>query len=260
MPQPTEPLPETGKTPVSISLEDIDDATMSRIRLVNLVAGSSATDMYVDGQIGLLGSRQSELAQMRPGLYTGYLYFEPGVHQVAVVPSGEGLEAAMIATDVTLEPGHRYTVAVMGQKEDTQFTPLVIDETEAIANARTSPEQNIMILINNVAGAETIDFENDGIGQEVPYGGFVAAPIKEGLVDKMVTSINGTEFDSMSNTGEFPGVDFIHAFVGSYSDGTTNNTDGPFHSDLTAQEWLKQFTGGDFSFNTFLTAMEGRTQ
>ena len=256
-PQPTAPLPETGKTPAPISLEAVDDANMSRLRLVNLVAGSAATDMYVDGQIGLLGSRQTKLAKMRPGLYTGFLYVEPGVHQVAVVPNGEGLEAAMIATDVTLEPGHRYTVAVMGQKEDAQFTPLVIDETEAIANVRTSPEQNIMILINNAAGADTIDIENDGVGpKDVPYGGFVAAPIKAGKVNKMVTYINGILFDSVSNTGEFPGVDFIHGFVGSISGGTRNIADGPFHSDLTALEWLKQFTGGDFSFNTFLTAME----
>ena len=256
--RPTAPLPETGKTPAPISLEDIDDASMSRVRLVNLVADSALTDMYVDGQIGLLGSRQTKLVLMRPGLYTGFLYVEPGVHQVSVVPTGEGLEAAMIAIDMTLEPGHRYTVAVMGQKEDAQFTPLVIDETEAIANARNSPEQNIMILINNVAGADTIDFENDGVGpKNVPYGGFVAAPIKAGRVDKMVTYINGKEFESMSNTGEFPGVDFIHGFVGSISGGTTNIADGPFHSDLTALEWLKQFTtGGDFSFNTFLTAME----
>ncbi len=48
-------------------------------------------------------------------------------------------------------------------------------ETAAVVNTRTSPSQNIMILVNNLDGADTIDFDEDGVGPKgVVYGEFEA--------------------------------------------------------------------------------------
>jgi hypothetical protein len=260
-------------TPTPILPMNVDDAHMARLRLANFVQGfpeGDGTDMYVDGQIPLLGSRQLPLARVPNDFISGFLYVTPGVHHVAIVPAGKDLSSAMIALDVTLEPGHRYTVAAMGNKEDPSFIPLVIDETAALAKARTSPDQNIMILVNNVAGAKTFDFLEDGVGPKgVPYGGYVAAPIKTGYVDHLVALANATADlnDNPGNFDELPGIDFIHANRGSFPgaiDQTIFVVDSSYMSDLNVIELLGQISaanvawdpGHKLSFQTFLSALE----
>lgn len=249
-----------------------DDTTMARLRAVNLVLESEAVDIYVDGDIALLGSPRRELSNVPVGWVTGFQYLKPGSYSVAVVPTGESIDEAMISEDVTLESGHRYTVAVMGQKEDASFTPLVIDETAAVNKARTSPEQTLMLLISNHADLETFTFIEDGMGpKNVPYGGFAAAPIKAGQVDKLVISGRTKEGEvTLAEEGGFyepPGVDIIIANLGSPTDSTELDivlTEGRFDSDLNPLELLEQFgdiglvwnDGPELSFDTFLSAVE----
>lgn len=243
-----------------------NDAEMSRLRLVNLVYGSSSTDMYVDGQIALLGSNHRELKSVQPGFVTGFLYVIPGRHSVAVVPTGQNLASAMIALDVMVQARHRYTVAVTGQKEDATFSPLVIDETQAIAKARTSSDQNIMIFVNNLASADTFDFLEDGAGPAgVPYGGYVAAPIKTGYVSQLVTKINGEpkSFDNPGNFTEPIGIDLINSDYGKFPD-QIGFTEMGTMSDLGALELLKLSSDSGIvwddatklSYNTFLSMVE----
>ena len=257
----------SGSATTPDSLQATTDATLARLRLANWVYGSRATDMYVDGQIAVLGSKQRELTNVAVGFMTGFLYLEPGLHHVAVVPSGKGLDEAMIALDVNLEVGHRYTVGVMGQTEDDHFSPLVIDETTALAKAGDSSVQNMMIYVNNMAGVDTVDFLEDGVGpRNVPYGGFVAAPIKAGHVDHLVVTVNGSEklADNPGNFGETPSGGFIHANGGHFPAGPTKVYDSDNWSDLNAREKLTQFDdvsvvwneGDKLSFHTFLAAIE----
>jgi len=259
----TQPNP----APLASSVQgSTSDATMARLRLANWVYGCGATDMYVDGQIAFLGSNQRELANVSLGFLTGFLYLDPGLHQVAVVPTGKGLDEAMIALEVTLEVGHRYTVGVMGQKEDAHFSPLVVDETVVLAEVGNPSEQNIMIYVNNVAGADTVDFLEDGVGpSKVPYGGFVAAPIQSGHVDELVVTINGKTADRMGNFDELPSSSLLLANGGHFPDGPTKGYEsGGSCSDLTAREMLQQFSeisvvwneGARLSFTTFLAAVE----
>ena len=247
----------TANSPVSLTTTD---ATMARLRLANWVFGTTATDMYVDGQGALLGSNQHPLTHVPVGFFTGFLYLEPGHHSVAVVPSGKGLDAAMIALDVDLEAGHRYTVGVMGQKGDEHFSPLVIDETAALANISDPLAKNIMIYVNNEAGADTVDFLEDGVGPtQVPHGGFVAAPIKSGHVDNLVVTVDGKQADEMHNFYEPPSGVFIHA-----PPGNGNSYDSENWTELNARDALRQFgdvhviwnEGVELKFNTFLAAMD----
>ena len=255
-----------ASTPVMV----VDDVTLSRLRLANLVYGSDATDMYVDGQIAVLGDHQRQLTNVPVGFISGFLYVAPGKHSMAVVPTGSGIESAMIAIDLTLEAGHRYTVGVMGQKDDPTFKPLIIDETAVLAKARTAPEQNIMIAVNNIAGADTFDFLEDGIGPKaVPYGGFVAAPIKTGHVDHLVVLVNGDDIhDNPGNFDEMPGIDFIHPNLGHFP-GSVDTTiftsyDSSFMSDLDTVNFLRRISdykptwdeGQKLSFDKFLTALD----
>ncbi len=250
--------------PISLTTTD---ATLARLRLANWVYGSGSTDMYVDGQLALLGSNQRPLTHVPVGYLTGFLYLEPGKHSVAVVPNGKGLDEAMIAQDVDLEVGHRYTVGVMGQKEDDHFSPLVIDETAVLAKAGNPAVQNMMIYVNNVAGRDTVDFLEDGVGPtNIPYGGFVAAPIKSGHVDHLVVTANGGEKvpDNPGNFYELPSGGFINANAGHYPSGPTAVYNPDQWSDVNAREMFKQFgdvkviwnEGVELKFNTFLAAMD----
>jgi TRAP-type C4-dicarboxylate transport system substrate-binding protein len=247
----------TATTPVSLTTTD---ATLARLRLANWVSGSGPTDMYVDGQIALLGSNQHPLAHVPVGFMAGFLYLEPGRHSVAIVPSGKGLDEAMIAQDVDLEAGHRYTVGVMGQKEDGHFSPHVIDETTILAKAGNPDVQNMMIYVNNTAGDDNVNFLEDGVGpSHVPLGGIVAAPLKSGHVDHLVVTVDGKQVAEMRNIYELPSGGFIHAQA---------SNSGPYDSDnwseLNARDALKQFDdvhvvmndGYELKFDTFLAAVE----
>lgn len=249
--------PKAAAAPVTI---DATDATHARLRLANWVHGTTATDMYVDGQIALLGSNQHPLSRIKVGFMTGFLYLEPGKHSVAVVPAGKGLDEAMIAVDVDLEAGHRYTVGVMGQKEDDHFSAQVIDETAILAKAGNPDVQNMMIYVNNTAGDDNVNFLEDGVGpSHVPLGGIVAAPLKSGHVDHLVVTVDGKQVAEMRNIYELPSGGFIHA--------QASNSD-PYDSDnwseLNAHDALKQFDdvhvvmndGFELKFDTFLAAVQ----
>jgi uncharacterized surface protein with fasciclin (FAS1) repeats len=179
------------------------------------------------------------------------------------------MSLAVIAVDVSLEAGHRYTVAAMGQKEDAHAQALVIDETAAVAKARTAPEQNIMIVVNNLAGAKTLSFLEDGLGaKDVPYGNFVTAPIKFGHVDHLVNTVNGDQLlgEPPGDFDELAGIDAFHVTAGHFPgnvDDTIWDYDGPSLSALNVAGLLQQVSdvhpvwddGAKLTFNTFLWAL-----
>ncbi len=254
---PVAAAPQVATAPVAV---DATDATHARLRLANWVNGTTATDMYVDGKIALLGSNQHPLTHIKVGFMTGFLYLEPGKHSVAVVPTGKGLDEAMIALDVDLQAGHRYTVGVMGQKEDGHFSSHVIDETTILAKAGNPDVQNIMIYVNNTVGDDNVNFIEDGVGpSHVPLGGIVAAPLKSGHVDHLVVTVDGKQAAEMHDFYELPSGAFIHAQASNSDPYDSDNW-----SDLDALDVLKQFgdvkviwnDGVELKFNTFLAAVE----
>ena len=91
--------------------------------------GPSA-DMVVNGKVAVNGGVAQ--VNMPSGYINGYLFLAPGLYKVAIVPTGRGIEQALIGPlDVPMVAGHRYTLAMMGQLTDKRYTPLVIDETAA---------------------------------------------------------------------------------------------------------------------------------
>lgn len=247
-----------------------DDATMGRLRVAYIIFNGLNVDVLVDGEIAMFGPW--EQTDLSPGYVGGYLYLEPGTHSVAVVPTGQGVEDALLSEEVTLEAGHRYTVATMGQVEDESLTPLVIDETAAVQQVRTDPGQTIVILVNNLAGAETLSITFDGQGpKNAPYGGFAVAPLPLGPGRYIeVTANNGKDVietaQEENGDTETPGENFIHLRFGHFP-GTWgedhSDTQGISQSDLNALEFLQVFSGlgaqrggHALSFDTFLKAVE----
>jgi hypothetical protein len=179
----------TAIVPTSTPLADTnpakpDDATQGRLRVSNCIAGGSSVDVFVNGKLAVNGGMpQIKLSEAEA---SGYLYLTPGTYSVAVVPTGKGIDQALIGPlDVPVAAGHRYIVVVLGQKDEQSHTPLVIDETAAYQQAGLSPETWGQITINNVRGTTGVSFLMDEVGtHDVPYGGFAAAvfpagPVKE---------------------------------------------------------------------------------
>jgi hypothetical protein len=147
-----------------------NDAKMARLQFAHLVFPGPVVDLYVDDQVAVIADRT--MAEVSPDHIYGYMYLEPGSHSIAVVPTGKGVDEALIGPlDVAMEAGHRYTLAMMGQAKDESLKPLVIDETAELE--KVGATQGSYLAINNVAGARTLDFDAYGGGpHDVPYGGF----------------------------------------------------------------------------------------
>lgn len=250
-----------------------DDATMARLRVAYIVLGSPNVDVLIDGEIAMNAGQP--LANIICCQFTGYMYLMPGTYSVAIVPTGQGTDEALIGPlDVTLEAGHRYTVATMGQVEDKSLTPLVIDETAVLEESRTDPSQQTLILLNNLSGTTTIDFDKEGSGPTgVEYGGFGVTSFANGdgrVCGDFVIAFDDTIIVSEPGSGECgpgePGMDFTVVFMGQYPgewdtdfiDRQSSNT-----SDLNVLEFLRGFSGLGvqqedhvLSFDTFLEAVE----
>jgi uncharacterized surface protein with fasciclin (FAS1) repeats len=240
-----------------------NDQTQARLRVAHLVFGGPNIDLLVNGEIPV--NRDVVQANFPAGYIGGYLYLEPGTYTVAVVPTSKGIDEALIGPqEVTLEAGHRYTLAMMGQMADESFTPLLMDDTVLLQKARTSPEQSIMILVNNLAGTETLDFTLGGQGPTgVPYGSFAAAPIALAVGEPLRIVTNVGVIGEEAGPGADPAMDFTVAFMGRFPSQAFHDTQSLNTSDLFIVAFLREFSGLGFewaghpiSFDTFLSALE----
>lgn len=266
------PVTEVAPTVVSTMLPAVpNDATQARLRLAPFVFGGPFMDLFINGVVAVNGGQ--EQINIPDSYITAYLFLVPGTYSIAVAPTGKGLADAILGPlDVTLVAGHRYTIAMLGQPADKQFTSLVIDETEALQKARTSTNQNILFVVNNLVGAKTIDFDEDGHGPHgVIFGGFDAAPIQVGRHKNLAITANGDpkawiDGGPYDGNGELPGVDFMVGFMGNFSGAIGNDFDVSESvptSDLNTIDFLQGFSSTDFesnsnavTFNTFLSAIK----
>ena len=190
---------------------------------------------------------------------------------MAIVPTGMGIDTPFIAPlDVTLEAGHRYTVVVLGEKDDPSHKAQVIDETEAYQKAGASPNSSGHITVNNVKGASTISFLFDGVGEkDVPYGEFGASAQPAGKFTSVDVSV-GEHVEKNGAGFNWPGLDMLDCFYGWYKGPTSTYTDGwssESTSSLNAIDFLQGVSdqhlknGGEVfgnlpAFNTFLAAVK----
>jgi Domain of unknown function (DUF4397) len=120
-----------------------NDATQARLRIAHLIFGGPNVDVLVNGEIAM-NSGQAQ-ANIPVAMVTGYMYLEPGAYSIAVVPTGKRIDEALIGPlDIELAEGHRYTLAMMGQLEDSSLEPLVIDETAVLQQSRTDQGQSMI--------------------------------------------------------------------------------------------------------------------
>jgi hypothetical protein len=196
-----------------------DDATQARLRVSYCIAGGAQASVLVNGKVAVNGGMpQDNLVALQA---SGYLYLAPGTYGIAVVPTGLGIDKAVLGPlDVPVVAGHRYTVVELGQVDEASHTPLVIDETEAYRKAGVSPGNSGHITVNNVKGARGISFIQDGIGEkDVPYGNFAALAYPAGPFKDFKVIYSGSADQAADNNGpgfNLPAVDALDCFDGVY--------------------------------------------
>jgi Fasciclin domain/Domain of unknown function (DUF4397) len=245
--------------------EKPNDATQGRLRISNCVAGGPNVDMLINGKLTVNGGvTQQNLESLHIG---GYQYLAPGTYSIAIVPTGEGIDKALLGPlDVPIVAGHRYTLAMLGQLDEKSHTPLVVDETDAYQKAGLAPNTWGHILINNIKGSSAISWLQDQAGEkDVPYGGFAASAIPAGPFKDGKIIINGADkpvIDSWGSGFLLPGTDMLDCVGGNYPD--THGSEGsPQTSALSLLDYLQQrneigakYPGKIQTFNTFLSALK----
>ncbi|MFN8421719.1 MAG: DUF4397 domain-containing protein [Anaerolineae bacterium] len=120
------------------------------VHVIHLINGGPRVDVYVD-DVRIVKS-------LKTASFTHFLAVEAGAHQLYFTPTGEGTNNAVTApSELSLEAGHRYTLALIGQLADNSIHPLIIDETAAVAGVDLS-HNFFRIIINNIAGSPPISF------------------------------------------------------------------------------------------------------
>jgi hypothetical protein len=242
-----------------------DDKTQGRLRISNCVMNGPDVDLLLNGKLTVNGGVvQQNLGELSAG---GYQYLAPGSYSVAIVPSGQGVDKALIGPlDVKVEAGHRYTLVMLGQADEKSHKPLLIDETEAYQKAGLSPDMMGHILINNIKGATGLSFVQDEWGErDVPYGAFAASAIPAGPFKNFKVTVSGSgepEIDNGGAGGNVGGVDFFDCFGGSYR-GAHDTHSASETSVLNTLDFLQIRSEGfakighpEWGFTTFLQALK----
>ena len=262
------PAPTTAAT--SAPLADTnpakpDDTTQGRLRISNCVLNGPSVDTLINGKLTVNGGvTQKSLGELNVG---GYQYLTPATYSVAIVPTGQGVDKALLGPlDVPIVAGHRYTLVMLGQSNEKSHTPLVIDETEAYQKAGVSPNTGGEISINNVKNSTSLSFLQDDAGtKDVPYGGFAAAAMPAGPFKSFKVTVSGVGKPDVEDIGagfSLLGTDQLDCFAGIYPAGHDTHT-SPETSLLKPVDFFQVRTDAlikvehpEWGFSTFLQALK----
>lgn len=256
----------------AISPADVNDATHARLRVAVFDQDGPAIDFLIDGAVAVNGGRRQE--NIPAGYFTGYLYLAPGTYRVALALTGQGEAQALVPPQSLLAvAGHRYTLVLMGQVADHSLQPLLIDETAEADKLGATATDSVIILLNNLHGAASIESSWDGKMTNAPYGAFssaLAAPlVARGYVavaDDPAGALIGDPATDGSLSSTEPAIDFLFGFTGNYPgvDGRDYTSfQGGTTSELNAYDFLRGFNGKKLkiggrplSFATLVSAVE----
>ncbi len=235
-----------------------NDATQARLRVNQCVPDEPDMDVYMNGKAPVTADVPLSVAA---GDVSRYEYLPPGTVSVAVALSGKGIDQAFLAPlDVTLEAGHRYTLVVLGQPDEPTHKSLLIDETDAYQKAGSNSNTSSHISVNNVKGAATLSFLQDGMGEkDVPYGGFAASVLPEKF-KTFYLEFNGKAVEDNGSGTNWDGTDTFDCQFGTVSSWTSHTSS--VMSGLNAIDFLQGLSaesariGGVPSLKTFLGAIK----
>lgn len=213
----------------------------AQLRVGHYVLDAPAVNLYVNGEIAA-GADGTPVLYGSMTLPTEYLDLSAGVHTFAVTAEAEPLEPALVAAEeFSLEAGHRYMLAVLGNisADDLHFT--LIDETEALAEADINLSA-VTIVVNNLTGVQAIDglFDGDLYFDDLVYGDyFVLQDATEGSGTLIIADSNpeAVVLDFPEAVGSPAHFFAVFVFSGTFSgaqwDGYAGLYTGQFEGELT---------------------------
>jgi hypothetical protein len=106
-------------TPAS-ALQPRAQRSEAEVRVVHGIPGVGPVDVYVDGAIALIGIVSGETS--------GVLRFPGGERELALVPTGATIDAALAAGAINLREGSGYYAALLGTSDSASVGLFAIDE------------------------------------------------------------------------------------------------------------------------------------
>jgi hypothetical protein len=252
-----------------------NDATQARFHVALFAFDSPNVDVFINGTI--VTNSGFVFANLPTGYVTGIVYLPPGTYRVAIVPTGKPLAQALIGPlDLPMAAGHRYTLVMDGQFNAKSLTPLLIDETEAIAKLGATPTDAVRIVVNNLVDVAGIDaqWNNTAISTNIVSGTYGAGVYPAGNAPSKVTVTGDPTrlIISASRDDSAPGTIRLYGVAG-HLVGSGGMSIFPFSSqpmsNLNSIDFMQGFSGKHIqldykpvSFDTFLAAIKtaGLTQ
>jgi uncharacterized surface protein with fasciclin (FAS1) repeats len=159
---------------------------MAQIRVAHLSSDAPAVDVYVNGE--------KALENIPFNRVTPFMDVAAGTYSVAVVPTGEAIDKAVIGpVDLEFAAGSMTTVAAIGRLADKTFAPLVIPsemmEMGEGMEAGAMMKSNLTI-VHGVSDAPAVDVFANGtkVLEGVTFGQFAVLPMEAGTAEIKVTA------------------------------------------------------------------------
>jgi hypothetical protein len=136
-----------------ITAQDLP-AAEARLRVMNLASDLPPVDVYIDGE---------QTASLIPYPLVGpYARLSAGDYTLALPPVGEAVEAALLTETVTLEAGHDYTAAIIGEAETETVQLLLLDHQAILAESDSVEGSEPFIYVHESSTGPAIDLYLDG--------------------------------------------------------------------------------------------------
>lgn len=165
----------------------------AQIRLVHASPDAGAVDVWIDGKAVFNG--------MKLDTATALTAYAAGSHDVAIVPKGGALSAAVLTTTIDLSAGQAYEVAIVDTLQNLSLQLYAIDltpvasgqvRTRIIQASTDAPSLDVAIAGGPQLGAG-LAFLDAGDYVDVPAGTHGLALTEAGTSTKALT-VNGVPF------------------------------------------------------------------
>ncbi len=213
----------------------------AQLRVGHYVFDAPAVNLYVNGEI-VTGTDGTPMLYGSMTLPPQYVDLAAGTSTFAVTAEGEPLTAALVGEqEFTLEAGHRYMLAVLGNTALADLHVTLIDETTALAEHDINLSA-VTIFINNLAGVPALDFVFGGetVIDNLAYGDYVIMQDPPEGMGSLITAHGDPEGvilevpDAVGSPAHFFAVFvFSGTFSGAVWDGYTALYTGQFEGELS---------------------------
>jgi hypothetical protein len=141
-----------------VQAQDATTETPATVRVVHASPGAPELDVLIDGE------RVAEI--LNYGTATEYLSVPSGDHQVQIVPTGQGADAAVIDEEMGFDSGDAYIVAVVGPLNDIEAS---VNEVNLDATDSGKARVRVINASPDVGGVDVAVAGGDNLFEGVDF-------------------------------------------------------------------------------------------